>query len=68
MRGAIHPLPQYAFMAWCSVKKHRKNFNFNLLATLMSGENMCEDVKKVLQSLVIPIQKLDGLVMDGAPV
>jgi hypothetical protein len=20
MRGAIHPLPQYAFMAWCSVK------------------------------------------------
>jgi hypothetical protein len=21
MRGAIHPLPQYAFMAWCSVKK-----------------------------------------------
>jgi hypothetical protein len=21
MLGAIHPLPQYAFMAWCSVKK-----------------------------------------------
>jgi hypothetical protein len=21
MRGAINPLPQYAFMAWCSVKK-----------------------------------------------
>jgi hypothetical protein len=20
MPGAIHPLPQYAFMAWCSVK------------------------------------------------
>jgi hypothetical protein len=20
MRGAIHPLPQYALMAWCSVK------------------------------------------------
>jgi hypothetical protein len=20
MSGAIHPLPQYAFMAWCSVK------------------------------------------------
>jgi hypothetical protein len=20
MRGAVHPLPQYAFMAWCSVK------------------------------------------------
>jgi hypothetical protein len=21
MRGAIPPIPQYAFMAWCSVKK-----------------------------------------------
>jgi len=27
MRGAIHPLPQYAFMAWRLVK-HRDNFNF----------------------------------------
>jgi hypothetical protein len=26
MSGAIHPLPQYAFMAWCLVKKHRENF------------------------------------------
>jgi hypothetical protein len=29
MRGAIPPLPQYAFMAWCSVK-HRENFTFYL--------------------------------------
>jgi hypothetical protein len=29
MRGATHPLTQYAFMAWCSVKKkHRDNFTF----------------------------------------
>jgi hypothetical protein len=29
MSGAIHPLPQYAFMAWCLVKKkHRDNFTF----------------------------------------
>jgi hypothetical protein len=27
MRGAIPPLPQYAFMAWCLVK-HRDNFTF----------------------------------------
>jgi hypothetical protein len=27
MSGAIHPLPQYAFMAWCLVK-HRDNFTF----------------------------------------
>jgi len=26
MLGAILPLPQYAFMAWCSVKEHRYNF------------------------------------------
>jgi hypothetical protein len=29
MRGAIHSLPQYAFMAWCLVK-HRDNFTFYL--------------------------------------
>jgi hypothetical protein len=27
MRGAIPPLPQYAFMAWCLVK-HRDSFTF----------------------------------------
>jgi hypothetical protein len=32
MSEAIPPLPQYAFMAWCSVKKkHRDNFTFTLL-------------------------------------
>jgi hypothetical protein len=29
MRGAIPPLPQYAFMAWCSVIKHRDNCTFS---------------------------------------
>jgi hypothetical protein len=29
IRGAIPPFLQYAFMAWCSVKrKHRDNFTF----------------------------------------
>jgi hypothetical protein len=29
MSGATPPLPQYVFMAWCSVKKeHRDNFTF----------------------------------------
>jgi hypothetical protein len=29
MRGAIPPLPQYDFMAWCSVKKkYRGKFTF----------------------------------------
>jgi len=30
MRGALPPLSQYAFMARCSVKKHRENFTFTL--------------------------------------
>jgi hypothetical protein len=29
IRGAIPPLPQYVFMAWCLVK-HRDNFTFTL--------------------------------------
>jgi hypothetical protein len=37
MRGAIHSLPQYAFIAWCLVK-HRDNFTF----TLTGDENMEE--------------------------
>jgi hypothetical protein len=35
MRGAIPPLPQYAFMAWYSVKKkHRDNFTFTNILLL----------------------------------
>jgi hypothetical protein len=31
MTGATPPLPQYAFMEWCSVKKkHRDNFTFSV--------------------------------------
>jgi hypothetical protein len=30
MRGAIYLLPQYAFIAWCAVKKeHRDSFSFS---------------------------------------
>jgi hypothetical protein len=35
MRGAIPPLPEYVFMAWCIVK-HRDNFTFYLY--LLEGE------------------------------
>jgi hypothetical protein len=37
MRRAISPLPQYAFKAWCSVKKHRNNFTFTLTYLRMIG-------------------------------
>jgi hypothetical protein len=33
MRGAIPPLPQYAFMAWCLVK-HGDNFTFTFTFTI----------------------------------
>jgi hypothetical protein len=36
MSGAIHPLPQYAFMAWCLVK-HRDNFTFYLYTPVYEG-------------------------------
>jgi len=29
MRGALHPLPQYVFIAWCSVK-HRDDLSYFL--------------------------------------
>jgi hypothetical protein len=32
MSGAIHPLPQYASMSWCSAKiKHRGKFTFTFI-------------------------------------
>jgi hypothetical protein len=44
MSGAIHPLPQYAFMAWCLFKKHRDNFTFYLFILhnrLSAYKNFC---------------------------
>jgi hypothetical protein len=38
MRGAIHPLPQYAFMAWWSVKKKRST-GTNLSSTFILYED-----------------------------
>jgi hypothetical protein len=31
MRGAIFAMPQYAFMAWCSVKKGTGKFTFTFI-------------------------------------
>jgi hypothetical protein len=40
MRGAILPLPQYAFMAWCSVKKkHRVSFTCLLFMLYKANRN-----------------------------
>jgi hypothetical protein len=45
MRGAITPLPQYAFMAWCLVK-HRDNFTFTF-----SVVDFCVSVIYVLRKI-----------------
>jgi hypothetical protein len=40
MSGAIHPLPQYAFMAWCLVKHRDFTFYFvKLIFWEEEGEN-----------------------------
>jgi hypothetical protein len=42
MHGAIHPLPQYAFMAWCSVKKTAQGqLSNNSFPTYKSYETEC---------------------------
>jgi hypothetical protein len=34
MRGAIPPLPEYVFMAWCLLK-HRDNFIFTIFFKIL---------------------------------
>jgi hypothetical protein len=41
MRGAIPPLPQYVFIAWCLVK-HRDNFTFIFLIFEDSAGNFTD--------------------------
>jgi hypothetical protein len=50
MSGAIHPLPQYTFMAWYLVKKHRDNFTFYFLPMLngnVNEEGKCSDLSDI---------------------
>jgi hypothetical protein len=46
MGGAIPPLPQYAFMAWCSVK-HRDNFTFTF-NNILCREHISKVLEKVM--------------------
>jgi hypothetical protein len=45
MRGAIPPLSQYAFMAWC-LFKHRDNFTFTFTEMMetLKGRDHFEDL------------------------
>jgi len=47
MRGAILPLPQYAYMAWCSVKARVQLY---LLLVYLHGEVLQQVFKKGFHS------------------
>jgi hypothetical protein len=63
MRGAIHPLPQYAFMAWCPVKEKAQGLlylylliAFDWLALLLHilkvpVSNLCPEAASFLQPI-----------------
>jgi len=53
MRGGIHPLPHYAFMAWCLIK-HGNSFIFcHLRLDLPSGLFRSQFRIKILYILII---------------
>jgi hypothetical protein len=55
MRGAIPPLPQYAFTTWCSVKKHRENFTFLPFAVIYLDPVQIEVLTIILSFFSNPI-------------
>jgi hypothetical protein len=72
MSGAIHPLPQYAFMAWCLVKKHRDNFTFYLLygcetwsLTLRKEQRLKVYENRVLRRISGPKRELQETEEEG---
>jgi len=46
MRGTIPPLPQYAFMVWCSVKKKAQTTLPYLYIMRWAGHVTCKGKKK----------------------
>jgi len=49
IRGAILPLPQYAFITWCLVK-HRDNFSFTFM---LLDRKRKEDVTQVERIFIV---------------
>jgi hypothetical protein len=50
MRGAIHPLPQYAFMAWCSVEALGQLYLYLYLLDASNNENKAAKFLHILFS------------------
>jgi hypothetical protein len=60
MSGAIHPLPQYAFMAWCLVK-HRDNFSFLLLPNdIITCEGVSKSFRTICLQREVQVIQLSG--------
>jgi len=68
MSGVIPPLPQYAFMAWCSVKKkHGDNFTFTLLFWIAKfhDSGSTKTVNKMQFKSITELQHFASLRMSG---
>jgi hypothetical protein len=55
MSEAIPPLPQYAFMAWCSVKKHKDNFTFTFTLPVESNPLTAFEVAAFVNAPLLPL-------------
>jgi hypothetical protein len=70
MRGAIPPLPQYAFMAWCLVK-HRDNFTFTLSTGRVSLRpsvlNVATAIKVAQRHITVPLLRFISELLSCAP-
>jgi hypothetical protein len=63
MRGAIPPLPQYVFMAWCLVM-HTDNFTFTLLANTNFITLITLFIYHVLPQLDFPSRKISFAIVS----
>jgi hypothetical protein len=48
MRGAIPPLTQYTFMAWCSITKSTGNFTFTFTALEISYQGLVQALNTIV--------------------
>jgi hypothetical protein len=57
MSEAIPPLPQYALMGLCLVKKHRDNFTFSFPELLIVRMTVLSVAMKVTRQILVVIVK-----------
>jgi len=65
MGGAVPPLPQYAFMAWCSVKKAQGQLYLYLYPYLIKYNNILMELRPAVGPTQPPSQWLRGLFPVG---